>query len=106
MNVQDFFNQDKIIDLSFFNFENAITAAYYANENLEVQKVNKNFVDIDIHREQNLNQITNIRKNNIVIGDFRKLFEENYNIIPDTIFYHNPYVNRMWSKIETYHLVK
>ena len=45
MNVQDFFNQDKIIDLSFFNFENAITAAYYANENLEVQKVNKNFVD-------------------------------------------------------------
>ena len=47
MNVQDFFNQDKIIDLSFFNFENAITAAYYANQNLEVQKVNKNFVDID-----------------------------------------------------------
>ena len=45
MNVQDFFNQDKIIDLSFFNFENAITAAYYANENLEVQKVNQNFVD-------------------------------------------------------------
>ena len=45
MNVQDFFNQDKIIDLSFFNFENAITAAYYANANLEVQKVNKNYVD-------------------------------------------------------------
>ena len=45
MNVQDFFNQEKIIDLSFFNFENAITAAYYANDKLEVQKVNKNFVN-------------------------------------------------------------
>ena len=45
MNIQDFFNQEKVIDLSFFNFENAITAAYYANEKLEVQKVNKNFVN-------------------------------------------------------------
>ena len=45
MNVQDFFNQEKVIDLSFFNFENAITAAYYANAKLEVQKVNKNFVN-------------------------------------------------------------
>jgi len=45
MNVQDFFNQEKVIDLSFFNFENAITAAYYANDKLEVQKVNKNFVN-------------------------------------------------------------
>ena len=44
MNVQDFFNQAKVDDLSFFNFENAITAAYYANDKLEVQKVNKNFV--------------------------------------------------------------
>ena len=45
MNLQDFFNQEKVIDLSFFNFENAITAAYYANDKLEVQKVNKNFVN-------------------------------------------------------------
>ena len=45
MNIQDFFNQEKVIDLSFFNFENAITAAYYANYKLEVQKVNKNFVN-------------------------------------------------------------
>ena len=47
MNVQDFFNQEKVIDLSFFNFENAITAAYYANDKLEVQKVNKNFIAIN-----------------------------------------------------------
>ena len=44
MKIEDFFNQQNIIDLSFFNFSNAITAAYYAKENLEIQKVNKNFL--------------------------------------------------------------
>ena len=44
MKIEDFFNQKNIIDLSFFNFSNAITAAYYAKESLEIQKVNKNFI--------------------------------------------------------------
>ena len=34
--VQDFLDSDKILELSFFNFENAITAAYYADENLNL----------------------------------------------------------------------
>ena len=42
-NVQNFLNQNKILELSFFNFENAITAAYYADSNLKVIKANKNF---------------------------------------------------------------
>ena len=41
--VQDFLDSDKILELSFFNFENAITAAYYADENLNLIKVNQNF---------------------------------------------------------------
>ena len=41
MKIEDFFNQQNIIDLSFFNFSNAITAAYYAKENLEIQKIQK-----------------------------------------------------------------
>jgi len=44
MKIEDFFNQKNIIDLSFFNFSNAITACYYAKENLEVLKVNNNFL--------------------------------------------------------------
>ena len=44
MNIEDFFNQHNIIDLSFFNFSNAITAAYFAKENLEILKVNDNFL--------------------------------------------------------------
>ena len=43
MELKEFLNQDKIIDLSFFNFSNAVTAAYFANKNLEVIKVNDNF---------------------------------------------------------------
>ena len=43
MEVKDFLNKDSIIDLSFFNFSNAVTAAYFANKNLEVIKVNSNF---------------------------------------------------------------
>ena len=43
MNFQEFFNPDKVIDLSFFNFENAITACYFADKSLRVKKVNKNF---------------------------------------------------------------
>ena len=43
MKIEDFFNQQNVIELSFFNFENAITAAYFARENLEIVKVNENF---------------------------------------------------------------
>ena len=45
MNSEDLLDQKNILDLSFFNFRNAITAAYYANKKLEILRVNKNFVD-------------------------------------------------------------
>lgn len=44
MKIEEFFNKKNIIDLSFFNFSNAITACYFAKENLEIVKVNKNFI--------------------------------------------------------------
>ncbi|MVO18320.1 adenylate/guanylate cyclase domain-containing protein [Parasedimentitalea huanghaiensis] len=44
MKVEDLFNQKNIVELSFFNFRNAITAAYYANEDFEILKVNDNFL--------------------------------------------------------------
>jgi len=43
MKLEDFFNQPNIVDLSFFNFRNAITAAYFANTDLEILKINDNF---------------------------------------------------------------
>ena len=43
MNAEQFFNQKTILDLSFFNFRNAITAAYFATRDLEILRVNQNF---------------------------------------------------------------
>ena len=43
MKLDKFFDEKTVIDLSFFNFSNAVTAAYFANQNLEVLRVNKNF---------------------------------------------------------------
>lgn len=43
MKLEDFFNQNNIVDLSFFNFRNAITAAYFANRELQILRVNENF---------------------------------------------------------------
>jgi adenylate cyclase len=43
MKLEEYFNNNNIIDLSFFNFRNAITAAYYANTDLRILKINDNF---------------------------------------------------------------
>ena len=43
MELQELFNQNKIIDLSFFNFRNAVTGAYYADLDLKIQRVNERF---------------------------------------------------------------
>jgi class 3 adenylate cyclase len=43
MKLEDFFNQHNIVDISFFNFRNAITAAYFANTDLQILKINDNF---------------------------------------------------------------
>ena len=43
MQLEEIFNQKTIIDLSFFNFRNAVTAAFFADRDLRVQKVNSNF---------------------------------------------------------------
>ena len=43
MKFEDFFNQANIIDLSFYNFRNAITATYFANSDFEILKINENF---------------------------------------------------------------
>ena len=43
MTLEEFIKKDSVIDLSFFNFSNAITAAYFASNELEVLRVNNNF---------------------------------------------------------------
>jgi adenylate cyclase len=43
INLEEIFNRTNILDLSFFNFRNAITACYFADRDLRILKVNENF---------------------------------------------------------------
>lgn len=43
MDIEDLFNRANIIDLSFFNFRNAISACYFADRELRILRVNENF---------------------------------------------------------------
>ena len=38
----------------------------------------------------------------IMIGDFRNRLSPDVRLVLDTVFYHNPYMNRMWSTIKVY----
>ena len=43
MEIEELFNPKNIVDMSFFNFNNAITAAFFADKDLKIKKVNANF---------------------------------------------------------------
>ncbi len=56
--------------------------------------------------------VNNINQKNIplnmdgamVIGNYSVLFNDKYKITPDSSYYHNPYMNRMWSEIHTFRI--
>tara|TARA_Y100000590_G_C15280972_1_gene848771 strand:+ start:32 stop:631 length:600 start_codon:yes stop_codon:yes gene_type:complete len=44
-----------------------------------------------------------IKSNKVfMVGDYQDILNNNFIINPNTTYYHNPYVNRMWSTIRTY----
>ncbi len=72
------------------------------NYYLKSNGINSTFINIE---NFNLNQISEefTSTNKIkVIGNYSELFNENYQLSLDSIFYHNPYMNRMWSSIPIY----
>ena len=50
--------------------------------------------------------LKNINRSTYIIGDFEQLVNNKYTISLDSSFYHNPYINRMWSSINIYSLTK
>ena len=62
--------------ISFFNFENAITAAFYADQNLNLINVNKNFENlfkkgIELKSQNLLTLLANLGVEQKIITDFR-----------------------------------
>lgn len=62
INLEEIFNRDNILELSFFNFRNAITACYFADSDLRIQKVNDNFSSIF----ESLGDVSNLRLPNVL----------------------------------------
>ena len=75
------------------------------NYYLKSNGIKKKFINIDKSDELELFKYQNNNEEILLIGNFKPMFKDNYTIIEDNIFYHNPYVNRMWSQIETYKII-
>ena len=71
---------------------------YYLNAN----RVKTEFYNVE--NQEDIFQLNNSKnfENYYVIGNFRNLFNNRIELIYDRSFYHNPYVNRMWSRLDIY----
>ena len=72
---------------------------------LKSHGINSTFIDIDDKNFQNKIELNNNHENIILIGEFLNIIEnKNQYLKSDTSFYHNPFVNKMWSEITVYSL--
>jgi len=81
-----------VISIPLINF-------YLQSHHLKVNYINvENFKDIN-----SLSSEYSDTKDMLMVGDYRSLFPSlSSSFYSDTTFYHNPYMNQMWSKIQTY----
>ena len=73
---------------------------YYLNSG----GVKTKFINIENKKALSEYSKSSIDKNHFMIGDFKSLFDENILIKKDKTFFHNPYVNRMWSQLNIFTL--
>ena len=52
------------------------------------------------------NNIPDTLNDAIIIGNHSELFNDSFQVISDSSYFHNPYVNRMWPEIYTFRLSK
>ena len=76
MEIEKILDSDFLNSISFFNFENAVTAAFYTDENLNLVNVNANFENlfkkgIEIKSQNLLTLLANLGVEQEIISDFR-----------------------------------
>ena len=76
MNIAKILDPDFLHRISFFNFENAITGAFYADQNLNLININKNFENlfkkgIELKSQNLLTLLANLGVEQKIITDFR-----------------------------------
>ena len=75
---------------------------------LQSHQIKADFINVENDQDIIKLSFDNSRDSSVLmVGDYRNLLsEENSNFNKDTIFYHNPYMNQMWSKIITFQMIK
>ena len=72
---------------------------------LKSHGLKNSFINIkEINDLQDLN-FKNI-ESTFLVGNFHNINHMQYSFIPDTVFFHNPFVNRMWPIIKRYKIVE
>ncbi len=107
MNAEQFFDQKSILDLSFFNFKNAITAAYFANRSLEIQRVNDNFLKFfpvlgNVVNASLLDVLEQLGLPGTQIDQFASELEENGSVLLPEIHIPVDGVDRVYSLLSAY----
>tara|TARA_B000000557_G_scaffold261549_1_gene260743 strand:- start:1952 stop:2332 length:381 start_codon:yes stop_codon:yes gene_type:complete len=87
------------------NKKNIIISNSLVNYYLKNNGISSNYINIENLKKEKVLDKSKNQENILMIGDYSQRFENEYNINLDTTFYHNPYMNRMWSEIPIYSLV-
>jgi len=87
--------KDLIIDK---NIDHPIVSIPLINYYLKKHGIDNEFYDIE-----NINDVGTVKllkkDSLLLIGNFQNRFLDHYLLTYDSTYYHNPYVNRMWSEI-------
>ena len=73
---------------------------------LQSHQLKVNYIDVEYFKDINsLSFEYSGTKDVLMVGDYRNLFSSlSSSFYTDTTFYHNPYMNQMWSRIKTYRM--
>ena len=58
-----------------------------------------------------INEVENFIKSeekssSLMVGSFQNVLDNEFDFTKDSVFYHNPYMNRSWAVIETFQIMR
>ena len=106
MDIAEILDSDFLHRLSFFNFENAITAAFYADKNLNLLNANKNFENlfskgIETKSQNLLTLLANLGVEQKTITDFKTTLHKDGKVLIPQIKVKLNNENRYFSLLST-----
>jgi len=106
MDIAKILDTNFLLGISFFNFENAITAAFYADQNLNVLNANKNFESlfgkgIETKSQNLLTLLANLGVDQQTITDFRTTLNKDGKVLIPQIKIQINDENRYFSLLST-----